>query len=163
MRKHSSKPIIYTVRTVSQGGKFDDNDIEGIERLSFLGIKLGVEFLDVQLTYPTKVIDHIMENCGYTRILGSHHDFSGTLKWNSTEWETKYSQALEMGVDIVKFVGTAVDFRDNLYLETFRNEHTSKPLIAINMGEKGKLSRVLNTVFTQLLIKLFLQVLPQDN
>lgn len=148
LRKNVSIPIIYTIRTVSQGGRFPDEDHEAIERLSFLGIKLGVEYLDVQLTYPSTLIDHIMAKKGNTRVIGSHHDFSGSLKWDNVEWDTKYAQAVELEVDIVKFVGTALDFQDNLRLETFRDSHKDKPLIAINMGEQGKLSRVLNTIFT---------------
>lgn len=148
LRKHINVPIIYTIRTVNQGGKFPDEDIKSIERLSLLAIKLGVEFLDVQLTYPADLIDKIMENKGFTKIIGSHHDFSGEFQWQHVEWENKYLQAMELDVEIIKFVGTASSFQDNLKLEVFRESHVAKPLIAINMGEHGKLSRVLNTIFT---------------
>ncbi|CAH2354119.1 pentafunctional AROM polypeptide [[Candida] railenensis] len=148
LRKHVSIPIIYTIRTKTQGGKFDDEDTESIERLSFLAIKLGIEYLDVQLTYPDQLIDKILEHKGYTKIIGSHHDFSGELKWQNVEWENKYAHALELNVDIIKFVGMASRFEDNLKLEVFRESHVEKPLIAINMSEHGKLSRVLNTILT---------------
>ena len=149
LRKHvPDVPIIYTIRTVSQGGQFADDDIAGIERLSSLAIKLGVEYLDVQLSYPADLIESILAAKGYTRIIGLHHDFSGALKWLCDAWEDKFQQAVELEVDIIKFVGTARQFEDNLELEVFRRLHRSKPLIAINMGALGQILRVLNTVLT---------------
>lgn len=146
LRKYVSIPIIYTVRTKSQGGKIDDEDLETITELLLLGIKLGVEYLDVQLTYPTSLIQLILNNRKFTKIIASHHDITAELKWDNPEWKNKHNQA--NFADIVKFVGSATSLQDNLTLEKFRSENTSKPLIAINMGEQGKLSRVLNSVLT---------------
>lgn len=147
LRKNVSLPIIYTVRTVSQGGKIADDD-SAVERLLMLGIKLGVEYLDVQLTYPPALIALVMRHKRFTRVIMSHHDFAGALKWDDAEWAAKYDQAVLLRTDVVKFVGFAHELTDNLTLETFRAKHTARPLIAINMGEHGKLSRVLNTVLT---------------
>lgn len=146
LRKSTTLPIIFTIRTQSQGGKFPDEDEQQIEELSLLAIKLGVEYLDVQLT-DSSVVERIIANKGFTQVIGSFHDF-GALKWLSVEWENKYNQAVALDVDIIKLVGTASSFEDNLELETFRARHSAKPLIAINMGEHGKLSRVLNPLLT---------------
>lgn len=148
LRKFINLPIVYTIRTVSQGGKFPDHELEQIEQLIDLGFKLGVEYLDLQLTYPGDLLQRALERKAFTRIIGSHHDFSGKLRWNNAEWENKYNQAVSLKVDIVKLVGTATCFQDNLDLEAFRATHTVRPLIAINMGEYGKLSRVLNPILT---------------
>lgn len=148
IRKNTTLPIIFTIRTESQGGKFPDSNLKQLEELSLLAIKLGVEYLDVQLTHPDELIYKIMEKRAFTRILGSFHDFTGELKWDNVEWTNKYNQAVTLGVDVVKLVGTATSFQDNLDLENFRSSKTSRPLIAINMSEHGKLSRVLNTVLT---------------
>ncbi|KAF6061858.1 shikimate-5-dehydrogenase, partial [Candida parapsilosis] len=94
------------------------------------------------------VIDEVMAKRSHTKVIASHHDFTGQLKWDNVEWKTKYDQGVAINADIVKLVGKAVDFNDNLLLEKFRSENTTKPLIGLNMGPKGKLSRVLNTVFT---------------
>lgn len=148
LRKYIDLPIVFTVRTVSQGGRFPDEETEKIEEILLLGLKLGVEILDLQLTYPQDIIDKILDNRGYTSIIGSHHDVTGNIKWTDAEWNSKYEKAVSLEVDIVKLVGLALVFQDNLDLETFRSAHTSKPLIAINMGEVGKLSRALNKVLT---------------
>ncbi|ODV78834.1 Pentafunctional AroM protein [Suhomyces tanzawaensis NRRL Y-17324] len=148
LRKYVSLPIIYTVRTKSQGGKVEDEQTEQIEKLLHLGIKLGVEYLDLQLTYPQSVINNVLKNRKFTRIIASHHDVSGSLKWDNVEWRNKYYQAVDLKADIVKLVGSASTLQDNLLLEQFRHVNHITPLIAINMGEQGKLSSVLNPILT---------------
>lgn len=141
-------PIIFTVRTKGQGGKFNNNDTETLQNLFNLALKSGVEFIDLELSLSTDLQYNILNKKGFTKIIGSHHDFDAIFPWEDSEWENRYNQALSLDVDIVKFVGTATQFEDNLSLERFRASHTTKPLIAINMGELGKVSRVLNTILT---------------
>ncbi|CCE62262.1 hypothetical protein TPHA_0C01060 [Tetrapisispora phaffii CBS 4417] len=141
-------PIIFTIRTKKQGGKFPDEVYESMRHLFTLALKSGIDFIDMELTLPTDVQYHILNRKGHTKIIGSHHDFSGEYSWDDSEWETRYNQALSLDVDIIKFVGSALKFEDNLLLETFRNNHKAKPLIAINMRELGKISRVLNPILT---------------
>lgn len=148
IRKYLNIPIIFTVRTVSQGGKIPDEDLETIERLSLLAIKLGVVYLDLQLTYPSKTIDKILSANVFTKIIASFHDPKREFPWKEPEWDNRFQQAINIGADIVKLVGSAQLVQDNIDLESFRQLHTSRPLIAINMGEQGKLSRVLNPVLT---------------
>ncbi|CDK25383.1 unnamed protein product [Kuraishia capsulata CBS 1993] len=148
LRNHSSLPIIFTIRTKSQGGLFPDDDIAKIESLILLAFKMGVDYLDLELTLPAALLDSVSSKRKFTKIIGSHHDFSGTLKWNNVEWENRYALAKGLNVDLVKFVGTATTFADNIALEKFRADHTEIPLIAINMGEFGKMSRVVNPLLT---------------
>ena len=146
-------PIIFTVRTKKQGGKFADDDYETLKKLFNLALKSGVEFIDLELTLPSEIQYNVLNNKGFTKIIGSHHDFDAAYDWNDAEWENRYNQALSLDVDIVKFVGTATKFEDNLTLERFRHAHTTKPLIAINMGQVGQVSRVLNTLLTPITSK----------
>lgn len=143
-----SLPIIFTIRTKKQGGKFPDEDYQCLEDLFRTALKAGVEFIDLELTLPTQLQYKVLNNKGFTKIIGSHHDFDGAFSWDNAEWENRYNQALSLDVDVIKFVGMAKSFEDNLALERFRGNHKSKPLIAINMSEFGKVSRVLNTVLT---------------
>ncbi|CCH60900.1 hypothetical protein TBLA_0D04030 [Henningerozyma blattae CBS 6284] len=143
-----SLPIIFTVRTEEQGGKFPNKEIKLLKKLFLLALKAGVEFIDIELTLPTSVQYMVLNSKGKTRVIGSHHDFNGSYGWEEPEWENRYNQALAMDVDIIKFVGSAKKFSDNLALERFRENHTSKPLIAVNMSALGKISRVLNPFMT---------------
>ncbi|CDO96272.1 unnamed protein product [Kluyveromyces dobzhanskii CBS 2104] len=150
----NSLPIIFTIRTTSQGGKFPDEDSETLENLMTVALKNAVEYIDLELTLNSNVVYKVLNRKANTKIIGSHHDFAAKFSWDDSEWENRYNQALSFDVDIIKFVGTATKFEDNLSLEKFRSTHAVKPLIAINMTETGQLSRVLNTVLTPVTSKL---------
>ncbi|GMM37433.1 pentafunctional protein [Saccharomycopsis crataegensis] len=143
-------PIVFTIRTKSQGGKFPDDNYSAIKDLIFSAIRLGVEYIDLELSLPADVKFEILaKKKFFTKIIGSNHDFSGNIKWDSDQWEANYSLATSLDVDVIKFVGTATSFGDNVALENFRLKHASgKTLILMNMSELGKFSRVLNTILT---------------
>jgi pentafunctional AROM polypeptide len=147
LRMKTSLPIVFTIRTVSQGGKFPDAEEEAAQRLLELAFKLGIEYVDVELTWSQQMRNSLIKQKGYSKIIASHHDVSGDLKWNNPAWENFYTSAIDLG-DIVKFVGMGREVEDNFLLESFRREHTLKPLIAINMAYAGQLSRVTNPILT---------------
>ena len=150
LRGSTALPIIFTVRTTSQGGKFPDSDHNSILGLSQLALRMGVEFLDVEMHLPESILDTITKAKGYTAIIASHHDPKGTLSWSDGSWVPYYNKALLYG-DIVKLVGIAQEFKDNRELERFKSwaqtAHDT-PIIAINMGRKGQSSRVQNEFMT---------------
>lgn len=147
IRKNTLLPIIFTVRTKSQGGKFPDDDEDGALKLIKLAIKLGTEYVDLELTLSEHVKEVVATTKNFTKIIASNHDFSGQLKWANPVWQKFYTEAAMLG-DVVKFVGMADSLQDNFELEKFRSQHTDKPLIAINMGYPGQMSRVLNPILT---------------
>ncbi|KAH8888162.1 Pentafunctional AroM protein [Thozetella sp. PMI_491] len=143
-------PIIYTLRTVSQGGRFPDEDIELALKLYQVALRVSVEFLDLELTMPERILQAVTEAKGPTRIIASHHDPRGTISWKNGGWITHYNKALEHG-DIIKLVGVAKAMEDNFALAAFKSRMLAahdKPMIALNMGSLGKLSRVLNSFMT---------------
>jgi len=146
LRAAAKIPIVYTVRTVAQGGKFPDEDFDLALKLYQTGLRVGVEYLDLEMTMPDDVLQVVTESKGYTRILASHHDPKATLSWANGGWVPFYNKALQYG-DIIKLVGVARELSDNFALANFRNKMLAahnKPIIALNMGSAGKLSRVLN-------------------
>lgn len=149
--RHAAKvPIIFTVRTVSQGGKFSDDARADLQRLYSLALRLGVEYLDVELDSPPDIIQSIVEAKGSTKIIASHHDPQGTLSWKNASWVAFYNRALQFG-DIIKLVGVATSMSDNFDLSKFKEKMLAAhktPIIALNMGVAGKLSRVLNGFLT---------------
>lgn len=147
---NNNNPIIFTIRTIDQGGKFPNENSTDIYNLIELALKFGVEFIDMELSYPDDLKFKILQaKKNFTKIIGSHHDFSGNVRWDNEEWENMYNLANQLNVDIIKFVGTATSVHDNITLESFRDKHIQgKPLICVNMGEYCKLSRVLNTIMT---------------
>ncbi|KAI4241697.1 MAG: hypothetical protein L6R42_011191, partial [Xanthoria sp. 1 TBL-2021] len=137
LRCSSSLPIIFTVRSQSQGGKMPDEAHEDIHNLLNLALRMGVEFLDLEISLPEDVLRSISESKRNTKIIASHHDPNDTLSWSSGSWVPHYIKALLYG-DIIKLVGVAKTQSSNLSLLQFRSwaltAHPSIPIIAINMG-----------------------------
>lgn len=143
-------PVIFTVRTQSQGGKFPDSAHKEAFALMMLALRAGVEFLDLEIQLPEDILCDIRQAKGHTKVIASHHDPKGRLSWAENSWLPHYHKAVRYG-DIVKLVGVATTEDDNFQLQCFksrvkRGEDT--PMIAINMGRQGQLSRIQNKFLT---------------
>ncbi|KAL9599206.1 MAG: hypothetical protein Q9219_003987 [cf. Caloplaca sp. 3 TL-2023] len=151
LRSSSSLPIIFTVRTKSQGGRMPDDAHQDIQSLLNLALRMGVELLDLEISLPETILQAVTQSKGNTKIIASHHDPKGALSWTNGSWVPHYNQALLHG-DIVKLVGVAKSQTDNASLAQFREwastAHSSVPIIAINMGVEGQLSRIQNPFLT---------------
>lgn len=148
LRKHVSLPLIFTIRTTTQGGAFPSEEQALLEKLSLMGIKLGVDFLDVELTNSEKFVKRIISQKGFTRVIATFVDADGTLSWKNAEFDNRYNQAIGLNSDVIRLIGKGNTIQDNIELEIFRADHTQTRLIAYNLGEQGKLSKVLNPTFT---------------
>ena len=150
LRSVAKVPIVYTVRTASQGGKFPDDDFKLASQLYEVGLRTGVEYLDLEMTMPTEILDAVTAAKGFTSIIASHHDPQSKLSWRNGSWVPFYNKALQYG-DIIKLVGMAREIGDNFALTNFKTKMLAAhdtPIIALNMGSAGKLSRVLNGFMT---------------
>jgi pentafunctional AROM polypeptide len=151
LRRVSSLPIVFTVRTKSQGGAFPDSAQKESIDLLRLALQMGIEYIDVEITLPEKQIKDLASRKGFSQIIASWHDWSGALKWDGTLVKEKYEQASKLG-DIIKIVGKAETIKDNFALYDFvsaaNSKPNAKPIIAINMGVEGQMSRILNSTFS---------------
>ncbi|KAF8994027.1 EPSP synthase-domain-containing protein [Cyathus striatus] len=151
LRRASSLPIVYTVRTKSQGGACPDTAEKEIFELLKLALRLGVEYIDVEISLSEKLIKELIALKGASKIIASWHDWSGNMKWNGPTVKEKYDTAERYG-DIIKIVGKANSIQDNFELYNFvtavNSKPDAKPFLAINMGVDGQLSRVLNSTFS---------------
>ena len=150
LRSRVSLPLVFTIRTKSQGGRFPDDAHDAAMRLYRLAFRSGCEFVDLEIAFPDDMLQAVTEMKGYSKIIASHHDPKGELSWGNMSWMKYYNKALEHG-DIIKLVGVAKTLDDNTALREFKNFAASAhdvPLIAINMGGNGQLSRILNGFMT---------------
>jgi pentafunctional AROM polypeptide len=150
LRAATCQPIIFTIRSESQGGRFPDSKLGRVFDLYRTAIRLGSDFVDLEITSPVKLLDAVSMKKGHSKIIASHHDPKGALSWNDGSWTPHFNKALQYG-DVVKLVGSAKTYKDNRSLAEFRDSISathSVPLIAINMGEVGKLSRIENPFMT---------------
>lgn len=150
LRTQVALPLIFTIRTQSQGGKFPDNAYSEALALYTLAIRMGTEFVDLEIAFPDGVLQAVNEMKEHSKIIASHHDPAGKLSWNNGAWIPHYNKALQYG-DIVKLVGVAKHQNDNFELMKFKSWAEGAhgvPVIALNMSEKGQSSRIMNGFMT---------------
>ncbi|EJD41005.1 Pentafunctional AroM protein [Auricularia subglabra TFB-10046 SS5] len=150
LRGATSLPIVYTVRTKAQGGAFPDEKTKEALDLIELGRRLACEYLDVELSLPVAGVDTLVKNKGKSKVIASWHDWSGKMRWDGPDVKAKYALAAAFG-DIVKIVGAANSIQDNFALRRFVDSVSGPgrpPVLAINMGAAGQMSRILNPVLS---------------
>ncbi|CAK3952200.1 Pentafunctional AROM polypeptide [Lecanosticta acicola] len=153
LRASSTLPLLFTLRTVSQGGRFPDDAPERSVELYRVGLRMGFDFVDLELTAPPEVKEYVLNHRKMCTIIASHHDPKATLSWanDAEEWKPYFESAREYG-DIVKLIGVAKHVDDNDGLQAFnkwvKTEFPTLPLITMNMGDKGRMSRVNNRFMT---------------
>ncbi|KAI8642774.1 EPSP synthase-domain-containing protein [Parasitella parasitica] len=148
LRRTVSIPVIFTVRSKGQAGAFSDTDEEGMFELLSWGQRWGCEYIDVEMCWTPATIEKLIANKGESLIISSWHDVENVTPWDGKAIQVKYETGDKYG-DIIKLVGVARTFQDNMTLETFRaSKIGGKDLIAINMGAAGQLSRVINECLT---------------
>ena len=149
LRGKTQLPIVFTIRTKSQGGRFPDEDHPRALELYLTALRMGLEYIDLEVTWPAALLEKVTLSKGCSKIIASHHDLGGNLRWSNASWISKFNTTLKCG-DVIKLIGQAKSIQDNYDLENFRKyaaTHETR-MIALNMGEKGKLSRILNTFLT---------------
>ncbi|KAJ2796474.1 3-dehydroquinate dehydratase (3-dehydroquinase), partial [Coemansia guatemalensis] len=144
--RHSTRlPVIFTVRTQPQGGRFPADAVELRLRLLRNAAQWGSEYLDVEVDEHSAQIYAVRMN---SLVIASFHDPAGTrLRWNAGEDEfalEMLGRARACG-DIAKLISAARSWEDNSACHAFVQRHHSPatPLIALNMGYAGQMSRVL--------------------
>ncbi|KLO15168.1 Pentafunctional AroM protein [Schizopora paradoxa] len=151
LRQKTTLPIVFTVRTVSQGGMHPDDAEDEAFALYAVGVRLGCEYIDLELGWKEQRIREFVKDKGHSQIIASWHDWSGSMKWDGPVVKDKYAYGSQVG-DIVKIVGKALSPEDNFKLRAFvsetRKSANAKPFIAINTGYEGQLSRILNETFS---------------
>jgi pentafunctional AROM polypeptide len=150
LRSIVSLPLIFTLRTVGQGGRFPDDAQKEALQLYQAAVRMGMEYIDLEIAFSDELLQTVTEAKGFSKIIASHHDPKGLLSWKNGSWIQFYNRALQYG-DIIKLVGSASRIEDNFDLAKFKARMAiahATPMIAINMGTLGKLSRVLNSFMT---------------
>lgn len=155
LKRHSSLPILFNLRTVGQDGRYPDlvdGDHESYDRLEsilLLALRLGVEYLALSITLPPKLfslftsLTHPLSGAyRSTTTIGSYHVpiASNPVSWTGGEMRKVYDELVRREVGIVMMTGVARRFEDNLELRAFvgglEMENGGKrkpPLIAVNI------------------------------
>ncbi|RCH99109.1 3-dehydroquinate dehydratase (3-dehydroquinase) [Rhizopus azygosporus] len=161
LRRMTKLPVIFTVRTEPQAGAFDPKLSQEYMELVTWGHRWGCDYVDVEFTMlPKDTLNELMSlNSRFSpvsKIIASFHDPQHTIRWSLPEMMHVYKRAEELfeahnHPGVIKLVGLAQDHMDNIELEQFRHfvdPEGNKEIILINMGPKGKYSRVANQFLT---------------
>ncbi|KAI0244150.1 3-dehydroquinate dehydratase (3-dehydroquinase), partial [Massospora cicadina] len=145
-------PIVYTLRTESEGGQLPELPHPDLFALYRLGVRLGCDLIDVQMRHP--LAEKVAMQRGHSLILASYHHLEGDLEWGGAQCRELVQRGSQLG-QVVKLVSVATHPRTNRALETYLEEYYAAgdgqapcPLIAINMGRVGQASRITNRFLT---------------
>ncbi|KAI5285084.1 hypothetical protein KEM54_000843 [Ascosphaera aggregata] len=151
LRQRTELPIIFTTRCTKENGQFPMDDPELFYRYLYRAIQWGIEYIDVELWLPERIRRLLWEKRGHSTIMSAFHDFSGNWKWLSPKAEATFQEGMKYA-HIVKMISMVTAQEENFALECFRSKIQTKypeaMLSAVNMGPTGRLSRVMNTVFS---------------
>jgi pentafunctional AROM polypeptide len=151
IRLVTSLPIVYSVRSKEQGGFALSDKSDAYLEMVQLGIRLGCEYVDLEVAWPGALLDKVSKGKKNSHIIASWHDWTGSMAWDGDIVKDKYDQCSNYG-DVVKIVGTAESISDNSTLSLFAAKVNAipgaRPLLAINMGATGQLSRITNLILT---------------
>lgn len=155
LRRATDLPILYTVRSAGQCGKHPDDDVDGLFSLYGVGLRAGVEWLDIESNWGEDrcgpAIDTARRQYPCTRLLGSWHVVGRHTQ--AAEIDSLFDACAFGGrVDGAKVVTTAYSHADALRViersAAASARHDDMPCVALCLGKEGALSRVLNSRFT---------------
>jgi 3-dehydroquinate dehydratase / shikimate dehydrogenase len=132
-----TRPLILTCRSVSEGGRWPDDDPR--RRLALLeGVKRGFDYVDVE--YRSDYLNVMVEKAGRGLIV-SYHDFEGMPE----DLHALFTGMCARGADIVKIAVTPRSIADVGRLMAFAGEVAGggTPLVPIALGPMGTLTRIL--------------------
>ena len=116
-------------------------------------LRLGVEYIVVDLESADHQIQRLIAAKGYSRVIGHRHfEVTSPGGWLDDSRADAYRKALSMGFDIVRFEQPATCRQDNMDARVFHEYiahlKTDARLIAYNTGHLGKTSLIFNRILT---------------
>ena len=137
--KARKKPVIITITPREENGRFDGTEIERIALLKE-AIALGAEYIDVSIDCPE--LDGLIKGRGKTKVIVSYHNYEQTPQ----DLNRIYSSMESAGGDIIKIATFAHRLSDNLKILDLAERRTQET-IAVCMGPKGEISRILAPLY----------------
>jgi pentafunctional AROM polypeptide len=158
----SDLPIVFTIRTVSQGGSFPDDSAKEALELMLMAVEKECAYIDVEFTWPAYLIEEISRRKENSKLIASFHETTGNLRWTcelldyylendkfgGTCFPIRRNIPLNM-TDILKLSLVSRDDLDCHELASFMRSYQikcSKPIIAVASGIYGRLSRVASPI-----------------
>lgn len=138
-------PMIFTLRPLSQGGRYKGTENERLEQLAGLAA-LNPAFIDLEWQINLEFIATIKVKHPAIKIILSYHNFETTPQ----DLPAILSQMQTSSVHYYKIACMASSSLDALKILKFvqdSKKNAKVEIIGISMGEKGQISRILAPLF----------------
>ena len=145
IRKNVDCPILFTCRSISEGGKSALSEEQYINLMMKVIDSQCVDLIDVEINKSLKAIYSLVEYAHqfHHNVVMSYHDFEKTPKMEDM---VEILEKMEvMGADILKIAVMPLAKKDVVTLmdvSLLMSGKLDKPLVMISMGELGKITRV---------------------
>ncbi|XP_054807326.1 bifunctional 3-dehydroquinate dehydratase/shikimate dehydrogenase, chloroplastic-like isoform X2 [Prosopis cineraria] len=145
--KERPLPAIFTYRPNWEGGMYNGDENKRLDALR-LAIELGADYIDIELKVARQFYDSIRgKELNKTKVIVSSHNYQYTP--SVEDLANLVAEIQATGADIVKFATTALDITDvaRIFQITTHSQVSHVPIIALVMGDKGLISRILCAKF----------------
>jgi 3-dehydroquinate dehydratase I len=146
-KKRFSKPVLCTIRLKSEGGRksIDDNKRYTL----FKAVIPMADMVDIEIQSKLfKPVIKLAHSFGKP-VIASYHNFKLTSE--NAFLLKLLSKAGRESADMLKLALKANSLDDVARLTCFTNAHRESNLITLSLGDKGRISRVINPFFGSLL------------
>lgn len=160
IRRSIIVPLIYHVEGyLTPRGSLSSNQTSRMPDETYVnllrhGLRLGPNFLSVDLSRDDSLISEIVKARGTTKIVGHFEAFTPLPGgWDGDQHMQMYERAKRLGCDVVRLCQPAETPEDNMAVQRFRHRidclpAPRLPLIAYNTGHQGRMSRCFNPTLT---------------
>ena len=146
-----SKPLLFTVRTLKEGGNLDISSKEYLELNINVIRSKDIDFIDIEYcmdeSIVTTLVDEARKNKVFTVI--SNHDFNKTP--NKKEIIKRLCEMQKLNGDMIKIAVMPKEKSEVFTLMEATEEmvrlYADRPIIAMSMSELGEISRVTGEFF----------------
>lgn len=122
--------------------------------VSHHALRLGVEFISVDLAFDEDLIRGLVAAKGTSKIIAHHKESAGSpLGWDDAAWKDTVRRAKALGADLVRLCRPARSTADNIAVRNFVDQMNASPeikipVIAYNTGYLGRMSCYLNPILS---------------
>ncbi|KAG5559983.1 hypothetical protein RHGRI_003313 [Rhododendron griersonianum] len=141
--KQCPLPTLFTYRPKWEGGLYEGDENSRLDALR-LAMELGADYIDVELQVAQEFNSSMNgKKHGKCAVIISSHNYQNTP--SSEDLGNLVARIQAAGADIVKIATTALDITDvaRVFQITVHSQVRGVPIIAMVMGEKGLMSRIL--------------------
>lgn len=149
LKNAASVPVIFTIRKRSHGGEYRGDEQQRLEEIRRL-LTLSPEYLDLEFDVSLDFFEEIESQYPQINVICSFHDFEQTPK----DLQAVFEMMKIRDHWIYKIATMANSTLDAMRILRFVKENSRKgfQIIAIGMGENGKITRILGPIFGSVIV-----------